>query len=68
MITLAQQLTSAIASLEEHCAFFDQGCTILEPALHLHEVLSTTTPEKISNFGQALKGNDRVNWIKGYFV
>ena len=41
---------------------------LLKPNFCHHEVFSTITPEKPSNFGQALKGPDQVNWIKGAFA
>ena len=62
--TLARRHLSIITSLEENRAFFDQGRPLLEPEIHHHEFLSTTTPDKPSNFGQSLKGPDQVNWIK----
>ena len=62
-ITLDQRHPSTLTSLEENRAFFDQGLPLLEPDTHHHEFLSTTTPDKPSNFGQSLNGTDQVNWI-----
>ena len=55
-ITLACIHPSTLTSLEENRAFFDQGRPLLEPDTHYHEVFSTTTPDKTSNFGQSLEG------------
>ena len=63
-ITLAWQHISTITSLEENRTFFYQGRPLLEPDTHHREVFSTTTPDKPSNFGQAIKGPDQNNWIK----
>ena len=43
LITLAWRRLSALTSLEEQRALFDQSRPILEPTFHHHEVFSTTT-------------------------
>ena len=50
MITLSQRHPSALTSLEEQRALFDQCRNLLEPAIHHHEALSTKTPDKPSIF------------------
>ena len=67
MLTMDLMNTYETTSLKEHYAFVNQGQLLLEPTIHHHKVFSTITPEKPSNFGQALKGPDRVNCIKGAF-
>ena len=67
MLTLYRAHSSAIISLEEHCAFFDQGRPLKEPTIRHHEFFPTIIPEKPSNFGKYLKGPDRVNFVKGVF-
>ena len=66
-ITLDRLRPCDITPLKEHRTFFGQGCTILAPAIHHHEVLFTITLVEPSNFIQVLKGPGQVNWIKGAF-
>ena len=47
MLTLAHRYPSALISLEEDRALFDQGHTLLEPTIHHHEVLFDAAPEKL---------------------
>ena len=56
MTTIDWQRPYVITYFEEHRALFDQGCPILEPDLHHHEVFSTNNPDKPSNFGHG-------NWL-----
>ena len=68
ILTLARRYPSALTYLEEHHALFDQVCPLLEPNIRHNEAFFTITYEKPSNFGQALKGPDQVNWIKCSFA
>ena len=68
MISLERKHPSDLTSLEEHHAFSDQGCPLLEHNICHYEVFSDITPEKPSNFIQSLKVPNRVNWIKGEFA
>ena len=68
MLTLSRRHPYSTTSLEEHRAFVDQGHTLLEPTIHNHEVSSILNSEKPLNFGEALKGPNRVNWVKFAFV
>ena len=68
MITLSRWHPYTLTSLEEHRALFGQGRPLLEPAIHPHEVFTTTTPDKPSNFGQTLKVHDWFNWIEGSYA
>ena len=67
-VTLAQKRPSALTSLDKHHALFDQSYFILDHVIHCHEVYSTDTPLEPSNFGQAIKGTNWVNWIKVAFA
>ena len=67
MITLTRRHPYTLTYIEEHCAFFDQERTLLEPTIR-HDGFSTINPEKPSNFGQAPKWPDQVNWIKSAFA
>ena len=67
-LTLVWSHPYALTSLEEHRAFFDQFRPPLYPNVSHNGVFPTITPEKHSNFGQSLKGTDRVNWIQVAFA
>ena len=66
-LTLDWRHSYTLNSLEEHRAFFDQYRLLLEPTFCQHEVLPTITTEEPSNFVQAFKGTNQVNFIKYAF-
>ena len=66
-ITLARSHPYGLTSFEEHRYLFDQGPPLLYTTILHHEVFSTITSDRPSNFGQTLKVTDQVNWIKGEY-
>ena len=61
-LILFRRHLSAITYLEEHRAL------LLEPTIYHHEVLSTKTCDKPSNFDQALKEPDQINLITAAYA
>ena len=60
-LALARCRPSAITSLQEHHAFFDQDQPLIQPTMTNHKVFSTVKLDEPTNFGQALKGKDHNN-------
>ena len=64
-ITLAWRRPSALTSIEEYHAFFDQVQTLLEPVIHHHEVFSVTTLGVLAKIRRFVMGGNRVDFMMG---